>query len=125
VDINSKKVDFLKTTESQGGYWKNSYGTLGCFRTDRPTKLKVTFNDCGLIFGISTKDLDLSAGYEALLKQDDESDPFYGICTAKNSSFKCNIPEFQTNWATYAKPGDSYEITYDPTDFTLSIKGDS
>ena len=47
VDLKGRKVLFKKTTGSNGGPWKNSYGTLGKFRADKPTKMKVTFDDIG------------------------------------------------------------------------------
>ncbi len=117
-------MEFKKTTESNGGGWKNSYGTLGKFRADKPTKMKVTFDDTGsLVFGIATKDLDLSTDYYVFMKQKDESDPFYGIRAWKDSSSPCNFPEFQANLGRQGKAGDSYEIRYDPANLTLSING--
>ena len=74
---------------------------------DIPTKMKVTFNNTGnLLFGIATKDLDLSTSYYALQEQKDESDPFYGIKAYKDSFRPCNIPEFQANLGRQAKAGD-------------------
>ena len=115
---------FEKTTRSNGGGFENSYATLGKFRADKPTNMKVTFNKTGgLVFGIATKDLDRSTGFDVFRNQKDESDPFYGIAARKHSSYPCNIPEFQANLGRQAKAGDSYEITYDPQNSTVRIIG--